>query len=259
MQKQGGNSDRGGLGSTNPPQADQGDRRVLVYTDDRLAGAGMASTLMQIPDVTIDVIANEMNLVLAMESGKADLVVVYFDCLLGDRTVVQDKIRRAYPAHNTPVLAVLSTELEHVLQALELGARGLVMKTDEPVILVNTARALLNGECYLAPAISTHIVQMLNKGGACQDKKADRSIFDVLTRREKEVAKMLALGLTTKEISHRTFITRATVKTHISNIMGKLNVDERSQIVALVYRSGWINEAMFAAPRPGCEPAPNLP
>jgi DNA-binding NarL/FixJ family response regulator len=248
VQKLGGNIDNRGF---DPTTGDRESRNILVYTDDRLAGAGMASALKQIPDVSIDVIANEMDLVLAMESGKTDLVVVYFDCLLGDRAVVQDKMRRAYPAHATPVLAVLSSELEHVLQALELGARGLVMKTDEPIVLVNTARALLNGECYLAPAISTHIVQMLNKVGECQDKKVDRAIFEVLTKREKEVARMLALGLTTKQIAARTYITRATVKTHISNIMGKLNVDERSQIVALVYRSGWINGATLATPRPG--------
>ncbi|MBB5070200.1 helix-turn-helix transcriptional regulator [Saccharopolyspora gloriosae] len=217
--------------------------KIVVHTNDRLAGAGIVATLRQLPEASIDVTANESDLLRALENAHIDLVVVYFDSLLEDPgpALLRNRMRHSQA---TPVLAVLSSGLDDVLRALEMGVRGLVTKYDEPAVLVNTARALLNGECSLAPTITTHVVQMINETGRLSEP-ADQVVFDVLTNREQEIAQMLAMGMTTKEIATRTFITRATVKTHISNVLSKLNFDERSQIVAMVYRTGWLNKRLF--------------
>ncbi|GAB3297908.1 response regulator transcription factor [Parasphingorhabdus pacifica] len=217
----------------------------MVHTNDRLAGAGIASTLQQLPEVNVHTTGHEAELSQALEAENIDLIVVYFGFLLEDRgpALLRDRMRHS---HAPPILAVLSSGLDDVLRALEMGVRGLVTTNDDPAVLVNTAQALLNGECSLAPVIATHIVQVLNKTGK-QCRQTDQDIFDVLTSREQEIAQMLAMGRTTKEIADCTYITKATVKTHISNILGKLNFDERSQIVAMVYRTGWLNRRIFSS------------
>ncbi|WP_243794716.1 response regulator transcription factor [Saccharopolyspora gloriosae] len=218
---------------------------IVVYTNDRIAGAGIVATLQQLPEASIQVTANEADLLRVLETGDIDLVVVYFDSLIENPgpALLRNRMRHSQA---TPVLAVLSSGLDDVLSALEMGVRGLVTRYDEPEVLVDTARALLDGGCSLAPTITTHVVQMINESGRLSEP-ADQAVFDVLTNREQEIAQMLAMGMTTKEIAARTFITRATVKTHISNVLSKLNFDERSQIVAMVYRTGWLNRRLFAA------------
>jgi DNA-binding NarL/FixJ family response regulator len=224
---------------------------IVVYTRDRLAGAGISATLRQLPGAKIDIIARDKDLLAALEIENVDLVVLYFDSLLrdGGMNLLWERMRRS---RGTPVLAVLPSGVEDVLRALEMGVRGLITKEDDPEILVESARALLGGECALAPAIATHIVQAINKSGR-QSTRGDLDLFNMLTSREQEITQMLAMGLTTDDIAARTYISKATVKTHISNVLSKLNVDERSQIVSLVYRTGWLNRRMLSSGPPQAE------
>ena len=115
------------------------------------------------------------------------------------------------------------SDQDHVIPALEAGASGYQLKDIEPDELIKCIKKIMAGENQLHPKATSHLLANLS------NKKEDRNLISELTKRELDVLKEIAKGKSNKEIASALFITEKTVKTHVSNLLSKLELADRTQ------------------------------
>lgn len=146
------------------------------------------------------------------------------------------------PAVSAQVLMLTTFEREdYLLAALDAGASGFLLKNARPETLVDGVRAIAAGEALLAPELTRAVIERAvarDRAGATAPASV---IPEQLTEREVEVLRLMAEGLSNDEIAQRLVVGRATVKTHVSNVLMKLSLRDRVQAVAFAYRSGLVD------------------
>ncbi|MFD2172057.1 response regulator [Tumebacillus lipolyticus] len=207
--------------------------RILLVDDHDMVRQGIRTYLLTELDIEVIGEANsgeravEQVLALKPDLVLMDLVMPGMDGIMATREVL-----RACPA--TKVLVLTSfVEDDKVMPALEAGASGYLLKTVLGAELVASIRKVWAGETVLEPQVATKMLAALQK-----PKVQAETLFDTLTEREGEVLRLLAKGLTNQQIGEALFIGIKTVKTHVSNILAKLGVEDRTQaaIYALKHR-----------------------
>jgi DNA-binding NarL/FixJ family response regulator len=157
----------------------------------------------------------------------------------------------AEPGATVQVLVLTTFEREdYLLAALEAGASGFLLKNSPPERLVAGVRAIAAGDALLAPELTRAVIERAVArerertplaqppvGHGAQSGTAPEN----LTARETEVLRLLAQGLSNDEIAELLVVGRATVKTHVSNVLTKLSLRDRVQAVAFAYRSGLVD------------------
>jgi len=149
--------------------------------------------------------------------------------------------RRIVAAGSPARIVILTTydADEYVFEALRAGASGFLLKDIEPVRLVEAIRIVARGEALLAPTVTRRLLdRFAHTLTATADARPE--VIESLTERETEVLSLLATGLSNLELADRLFLTEATVKTHVSNILRKLNLRDRVQAVVLAYEAGLV-------------------
>ena len=136
----------------------------------------------------------------------------------------------------TRVLILTTFERDdYVFQALQLGASGFLLKTAPPEDLLTAVRVVSRGEALLSPSVTRRVIQEVTR----HQRRAPRSPdLDRLTQRELEVLRQLAEGRSNAEIAAELYLSEATVKTHTSNILAKLGLRDRVQVVIFAYKQG---------------------
>jgi DNA-binding NarL/FixJ family response regulator len=149
--------------------------------------------------------------------------------------------RRLQAQGSPPKILILTTfDLdEYVWEALRAGAGGFMLKDAPPRQLAEAVRTVAAGESLLAPAVTRRLVERYVRtppaGGTAQ-----RERFSELTERELEVLTLIARGGSNAEIAAELFLSEATVKTHVTRILSKLQLRDRVQAVVLAYETGLI-------------------
>jgi len=124
---------------------------------------------------------------------------------------------------------------EFVFAGLQAGGRGYILKDDDPDTMLRAIRAVAHGESLLGPTIAQKVMRQFS---VLPGKQA--ALVDDLTPREMEVLKLIAAGLSNKEIAEALVLSEKTVKNHINNIFSKLHVYERSQAMLYAIRQGLV-------------------
>ncbi|MFD4346198.1 response regulator [Streptomyces coelicoflavus] len=133
------------------------------------------------------------------------------------------------------VIVVTTFDLDtYVHTALHAGASGFLLKRSGPTLLVEAVRAARSGDALISPQITARMLHRL----APPDTGARRPPSEPLTRREREVATLIAAGLTNTEIGEELFVSLATVKSHAANLQRKLEVRNRVGIAAWAWQTG---------------------
>ncbi len=149
----------------------------------------------------------------------------------------------ADPAVTSTVIMLTTFEREdYLLAALEAGASGFLLKNARPETLIDGIRAAAAGEALLAPEVTRAVIERAvagERGG--RRLPATGALPEQLTEREGEVLRLIAQGLSNEEIAESLVVGRATVKTHVSNVLLKLGLRDRVQAVAFAYRSGLVD------------------
>ena len=146
----------------------------------------------------------------------------------------------AHPSGAPKVLVLTTFDLdEYVWEALRAGAGGFMLKEAPPRQLAEAVRTVAAGESLLAPAVTRRMIERFVRtppAGAA----AQRDRFAELTERELEVLTQLARGRSNREIADDLYLSEATVKTHVTHILGKLGLRDRVQAVVLAYETGLV-------------------
>lgn len=158
-----------------------------------------------------------------IEETKPDLVLMDLSMPEMDGIQAIKKAIQQFPETNIIVLTSYSDQ-EHVIPALQAGAKAYQLKDTEPEELVKTLRQVHAGEYKLSKAIMLHVLTHMKNQHDPEKEK-----YYQLTRREKDVLTEIANGKSNKEIAAALFISEKTVKTHVSNLLAKLEVADRTQ------------------------------
>jgi DNA-binding NarL/FixJ family response regulator len=139
--------------------------------------------------------------------------------------------------HAPRVLVLTTFDLdEYVFEALEAGAGGFMLKDAPPAQLADAVRTVARGDALLAPAVTRRLIERFVRRRPADASLAAR--FQDLTERELEVLQLLTRGLSNAEIGARLYLSAATVKTHVTRVLTKLQVRDRVQAVVLAYEAG---------------------
>jgi DNA-binding NarL/FixJ family response regulator len=145
------------------------------------------------------------------------------------------QIRQRHPEVKIVILSMHANE-EYVFQVLRAGASGYVLKQSDSSEVLTAIRAALSGGSFLSPPISRAVINDYVHRAEVRGQNSD---LDLLTSREREVLQLLAEGLSNREISEQLNISVKTVETHRANIMSKLSLDNKTDLVKYALRKGW--------------------
>ncbi|MHB0798786.1 response regulator transcription factor [Bacillus thuringiensis] len=210
--------------------------KVLLVDDHTVVLKGLAFFLSTQEDLELVGEANNGKEAL-VKVGETNPDVILMDLYMPEMDGVEATahIKKEYPNVKVIVLTSFSDQA-HVLPALRAGASGYILKDVEPDQLVEAIRSAYKGNIQLHPDIAN---ALLSQTLPVEEKEEEPSIqVDVLTARENEVLQLLAKGMSNKEIASVLVITEKTVKAHVSSILSKLNLSDRTQAALYAVKNG---------------------
>jgi DNA-binding NarL/FixJ family response regulator len=132
---------------------------------------------------------------------------------------------------------------EYVHEALRAGASGFLLKDTLPVDLLNAVRVVAAGDALISPRITRRLIEEFARRPDPTTPAASSSL-DQLTEREREVLELVAKGQSNAEIAAQLYVSHATVKTHVSRLLMKLDARDRAQLVMIAYETGVASPGM---------------
>lgn len=207
--------------------------RVVLVDDHRIVRRGLRSFLEAFPDITVVGESSSGEQALEQVEGWLPDVVIMDLLMPGGMDGIETTRRvRSITPHTQIVVLTAHTDDARVVAALRAGAIGYVRKDAEPEILLAAVRAAARGQSMLDPAVA---------GTVLQDLVSSTEIRRDLTERELEVLRLLAHGRTNREIAEELVLGEETVKTHVGNILAKLHLAHRTQVVVHALKQGLIS------------------
>ncbi len=215
--------------------------RVLVADDQDIVRAGFGALLETQPDFTVVAVAADgAEAVKLCAATRPDVVLMDVRMPAMDGIEATRQILSDAEADDGPRILVLTTfDLdEYVYDALNAGASGFLLKDVTAERLFDAVRVIAAGEALLAPAVTRRLIGEFARlrPRRPHDSAAGRD----LTPRETEVLRLVAEGLSNTEIAARLVVSEETVKTHVSRVLSKLGLRDRTQAVIAAYESGLV-------------------
>jgi two-component system NarL family response regulator len=207
--------------------------RVMLVDDHKILRDALRTVLEREKDIIFVGEANNgVEAMKAIKTSRPDVVVM--DVGMPDMGGIQTTLAMQAASPETRILA-LSTFFDRriVLQMLGAGASGYIVKSAGSEELLRGIRSVFRGKSYLCPEVSQIVVD-----SACGSKLSEKSNGDRLGRRENEVLKLLAEGMTSPEIGNRLHIATSTVEVHRRNIMRKLDLHSIAELTKYAIRQG---------------------
>ena len=206
--------------------------RLILVDDHTVVRRGIRTYLESFPDIVVVGEANSGEACLAQLEGWLPDVAVMDLLMPGgmDGIEATREVRQLSP-HTRVVVLTAHTDEARVIGALRAGAIGYVRKDADPELLLTAVRAAARGQSMLDPAIA---------GGVLQEVVRGTAVPPDLTERELTVLRQLAHGKTNREIAADLVVSEETVKTHVGNILSKLQMNQRTQAVIVALKQGLI-------------------
>ncbi len=199
--------------------------RVLIVDDHDLVRNGLKMMLSGERDLVVVGEAASGGEALALcRRGKPDVVLMDVRMPGMDGLEATRAIKRELP-HTAVLMVTMQENPEYLYEALGAGASGYLLKDASRVELVRAVRSVIGGEPLLAPQMTAHLLRRL----AAERPALAHPPAEQLTGREIEVLRLVARGLTNREIGRELSLSPATVKVHVQHVIGKLGVSDRTQ------------------------------
>ncbi|WP_352301640.1 response regulator transcription factor [Kineosporia sp. NBRC 101731] len=215
--------------------------KVAVVDDQPLIRAGFVMLLEAQPDINVVGEASDGALALRLlKSVPADVVVMDIRMPVMDGVEATHAICADPDGPKVLVLTTFDTD-EDAFAALQAGASGFLLKTVPPEELLSAIRVVAAGESVVAPRVTRVLLdRFAGRLDPAHDAVDPQGRLDVLTDREREVLRLVGLGLSNTEIARDLHVAEATVKTHFGRILMKLELRDRVHAVVLTYEIGLV-------------------
>jgi DNA-binding NarL/FixJ family response regulator len=207
--------------------------RILLADDQALFREGLHTLLSVQPDLeVVGEAANGEEAVRLAQTLHPDVVLMDLQMPVLDGVAATRQLRAACPACRVIVLTTFDDD-EYVFEGLRAGAAGYLLKDTPSARLAEAIRAAARGESFLEPSVAAKVVAEFNRLSAAPNPLAPRAavqpLAEPLSERELEVLRRVAQGESNKEIAAALYLAEGTVKNHLTNILGKLGVTDRTQ------------------------------
>ncbi len=201
--------------------------RLMIVDDHHVVRQGLAALLNTIPDMAVVAQASDgKQALLLFREHQPDVTLMDLRMQGGDGVEGIKCIREEFPQARIIVLTTFDGD-EDIFKALQAGARGYLLKGMDTDELVSAIKAVHSGKSRIP--------------GPVAERLAERMSNPVLTEREIDVLRLIVGGNSNKEIASALFISEATVKTHINNLLGKLGVSDRTQAATTALQRGIVH------------------
>lgn len=214
-------------------------KHVFIAEDHAILRDGLKAMLASHPDYEIIGEAGDgREAVRGVESSRPDLVILDLSMPKMNGMEAIQEIKKTSPETKILVLTIHSSD-EYVLPVLKAGADGYMLKYDTQAELMTAIKSILAGKQYLSPGVSKQVIEGYLEGGTALKSK---SSWETLTRREREILKLIAEGYKNREIADYLCISEKTVVKHRANLMEKLDMHNVSSLTAYAVGKGLITE-----------------
>ena len=221
--------------------------RIIVADDHEVVRSGFASQLGTQPDLTV--VGTAADGVQAVRIGRElQPDVILMDIRMPGMDGIEATRQLTRDGPGGPRILVLTTfDLdEYVYDALRAGASGFLLKDVTAERLVDAVRVIAAGDALLAPGVTRRLISEFAHRPTAEPRRV--LALEELTPRETQVLQLVAEGLSNHEIAARLVVTAETVKTHVSRILNKLGLRDRTQAVVTAYETGLVIPG-FRTPR----------
>ena len=209
--------------------------RVLVVDDDALVRAALSVMLASAEDITLVAeAADGEQAEHAIGEHRPDVVLMDIRMPHVDGLLATERLRARPDPPHVIILTTFDAD-DHVLRALRAGASGFLLKDTPPPELVRAIRLVAAGEPMLSPAVTRRLIARVTDARATERRDHANQLLARLTAREREVAAAIAQGKPNADIGAELYMSVATVKAHVTQVLMKLDVDNRVQVALLVH------------------------
>jgi DNA-binding NarL/FixJ family response regulator len=214
--------------------------RVLIADDQALVREGFSVLLNAQPDIeVVGAAADGQDALAKVAELRPDVVLMDIRMPVLNGLQATRLIARDPGASETKVLVLTTFDLdEYVYEALRAGASGFLLKDSSGRALADAIRVVAAGDALLAPSVTRRLITEFARLGA--PRGPSRKRIAELTERETEVLARIAHGLSNAEIAAHLVIAEQTVKTHVSRILVKLDLRDRTQAAVFAYETGLV-------------------
>ncbi|HOO73957.1 MAG TPA: response regulator transcription factor [Tepiditoga sp.] len=210
--------------------------KVMIVDDQALIREGISMLLSFSEDIKIiSEASNGREAIEKIEKEKPDVVLMDIRMPVMDGVEATEKIKKMHPEVKVIILTTFKED-EYIFYALKNGANGYILKDVKSEEIIKAIRAVYTGNVLLQSEIANKVVDILNNFQTKSEKEIEiKGPYEALTHRESEIALLVVEGKSNKEIAEKLFITEGTVKNHISNVLSKLQVRDRTQLVLYLH------------------------
>ncbi|WKZ35163.1 MAG: response regulator transcription factor [Anaerolineales bacterium] len=206
--------------------------RILIADDHAIVREGLRALLATEPD--LELLAEATDGVQAVDKARAlkpDVILLDLMMPRMDGVEAIAEIKKDWQEARIIVLTSFSDD-EKVFSAIRSGALGYLLKDSSPQDLLHAIHTVGNGEGFLSPTIASKVMREINQPPKLPPTK------DPLTERENEILQLVAQGLTNDQIAEQLVVSERTVRTHVSNILAKLQLANRTQAALYALKEG---------------------
>jgi DNA-binding NarL/FixJ family response regulator len=207
----------------------------MIVDDQELVRSGIEMILNRAPDITVVGQATDGRDALDMlEAARPDVVLMDIRMPRLDGVAATKEIMSLSAPPKLMILTTFDLD-EHVFDALRAGAAAFLLKDTPGDVLVEAIRTVASGQALLHPAVTRRVIEHFLTNRPLAD---GAEALALLTEREREVLLDIARGLSNAEVGARRYLSEATVKTHVSRVLAKLELRDRTQAVVWAYEHG---------------------
>lgn len=215
--------------------------KVLIVDDHEFIRESLGEIIAAVPDFTVaGLAANGREAVIQCRAASPDVILMDVRMPEMDGVAATKAIRQFDPQVKILILTTFNED-DYIFNAIREGANGYLLKDISASELAATIKSVYHGGAPLNPEISAKILKKFNQLTGQEDPSLKRAgPLETFTQREMEIIRLVAQGLSNQEIGITLFITEGTVRNHLTNILGKLALKDRTQLVIYAFETGLI-------------------